>query len=654
MSQTGLFEPFANRMEQVVLSPELIRGHRLDVWAEHFQLGTAGYRDLENVNDLFDLDVPFNPVTMAILTEASCRLYRSGDVIHLGGEVRPWTQEYINLAARIYAAHGIVCRLRGERDVDGPIRTTPIWMSSFGCFHEELAGGENFTASHSQSYKGGRKPMDGRGMQLLDGAAVIEAGVRDIVRQALAGGYVIRLAPTDSDRIREDFDVTAAYADYLQSVIPEELLNETRQAGRAGFRAAISTEGGSMGRTARKIFELLDLPTGPGGLVDFRHFEERPDYYGIGIVDGVNHGVDPGKWQIYKNIGARELLLGGEADVFFIWDPDGDRFNMVTRAPAVQAKKAIVNGLEVEEAGDNAIVYFKPNQIYFMLLAFRLEFLQQAGLLRKFHWLLMETYPTSRSLVELATRFEIPTFHTPVGFKHFGNATAHLEEQLLVGAGELTLTDVREAAHRFPRDTRVLLMAEESGGAAMGGVEPLRSRMGARQMLALKEKDAFQVGVLALALAARLHRERISFAEYYVDRLDRYGIRYRHYERRDVTLFDESLTGGARERAMADGHRRKDAAVAFFRGLADRFTAGTLNAGQVTAGLQARAGSQFVFPPVQDIFWAGDGTFVQFDGLWFQLRSSGTDAVLRYYAEGRMREEVRQLNAAMANLDLAD
>ena len=654
MTPTPLFEPFARREERIVLTAGLIRRHRLDAWAGRFQLGTAGYRDLENVQDLHDLDVPFNPATMAILTEAACRLYRPGDTVHLGGEVRPWTQEFINLAARIYAARGIAVRVRGECDADGPIRTTPIWMSSFGCFYEELSGGENFTASHSQSFKGGRKPMDGSGMQLLDGAAVIEAGVRDIVREALAGEYVVRLAPADSPLIRADFDVTAPYVEYLKSVIPADLLDGVREAGRRGFRAAVSTEGGSMGRTTRRIFSQLDLPAGPGGVVEYRHFEERPDYYGIGVVDGVNHGVDPGKWQVYQNVGAEELLLAGGADVFFLWDPDGDRFNMVTRAPAAAVKRAVINGLEVGRSGEPAIVYFKPNQIYFMLLAFRLEHLREAGLLDQDRWGLMETYPTSRSLAELAARFGVPVFHTPVGFKHFGNACARLEEQVRDGAGELSLQDARGREHRFARDTRILLMAEESGGAAMGGLEPLRSRSGARQMLALREKDACQVGVLALALAARLHREGSSFAEYYLDRLDRYGIRNRFYERRDVTLFDESLQGEARERAMAAGNRRKDAAVRFFRGLADRFAGGELNAGRVTAELQARAGAQFVFPPVQDIFWAGDGTFIQFDGAWFQLRSSGTDAVLRYYAEGRLLEEVRQLNAALGALDLPE
>jgi len=61
-----------------------------------------------------------------------------------------------------------------------------------------------------------------------------------------------------------------------------------------------------------------------------------------------------------------------------------------------------------------------------------------------------------------------------------------------------------------------------------------------------------------------------------------------------------------------------------------------------------------VFPPVQDVYWAGDGTLIEFDGLWWQLRASGTDAVLRYYAEGKLREEVRWLNDALMRLDVSE
>ena len=57
-------------------------------------------------------------------------------------------------------------------------------------------------------------------------------------------------------------------------------------------------------------------------------------------------------------------------------------------------------------------------------------------------------------------------------------------------------------------------------------------------------------------------------------------------------------------------------------------------------------------PPVERAFRAGDGTLIEFTGLWFELRASGTDAVLRYYMEGRDAATVGALNEAFTNLDL--
>jgi phosphomannomutase len=311
------------------------------------------------------------------------------------------------------------------------------------------------------------------------------------------------------------------------------------------------------------------------------------------------------------------------------------------------------SGME-SEPGDETrcLVYYNPNQIYFMLLAYRLELLAEAGGLDEADWLLLETYPTSRSLAELARWYGLPVFFTPVGFKHFGQSLRLLEEQMKNGEEQLQLTDSRGKLHKFRGPLNILLMAEESGGAAWGGSQPMTSRSGANRMLALKEKDAFQVGVTAMALAAELKLSGSSFARFYLDRLDKYRIHYHHYQRRDVTLFDESLKGPARETARTEGNRRKESAVRFFRNLADRVFEGELNPGQVTRILQERCGTSFVFPPVQEIFWAGDGTFIQFEGMWWQLRASGTDAVLRYYAEGDEKMAVRVLNDAMLRLDV--
>ena len=191
---------------------------------------------------------------------------------------------------------------------------------------------------------------------------------------------------------------------------------------------------------------------------------------------------------------------------------------------------------------------------------------------------------------------------------------------------------------------RLLIMAEESGGAAMGPAKPMVSRHGNRTCLAAKEKDAMQIGVMALCLAARLHNGGGNFAGYYLELLEKFETRYRFYERRDITLFDEALKGEAREQAQDAGNALKEATVAFFGSLEG------MSAAAATADLLERMPAGSALPTISRIFHAGDGTFIEFDGLWFELRASGTDAVLRFYMEGRDQELVAELNEALTRL----
>jgi phosphomannomutase len=647
-----LFTPFADLRETIRLDAALCADAKLAEWAAQFKLGTAGYRDLLDPADFFNSGVPFNALTAAVFLEARARLaVRHGlRALHVGGEVRPHTQSLIDLAARIYAAHGLRVHLRPHG-----LRTTPIWLSSFGVFYEELDGGENFTASHSQSYKGGWKPMDGDGGQLLAMAPEIEDGVRALVAAAAAGGVAITLAPATDPLIRRDFDPLDAYVDVLRQVVPAPLLQEIVPAAAAGFHAAFCTEGGSMGATARRVFGALGIGCDTEGPVFFTHEAEHSDYHGIGQLDGRNHGVDPGKWQVYKHVGAQALLRERRCDVFFIWDPDGDRFNMVTVAPAALAATASAAGLEVDPLdAERCLVFFKPNQIYFMLTALKLEGLAAAGALEAHDWITATTFPTSRSIGEIAEvtgrrlGATLPRFQVPVGFKYFAELVGSLEKQTAAGVSPATARDVTGRTVSLGARPRMLIMAEESGGAAMGFAEPVTSRHGARRSLAPKEKDAMQIGVLALCLGARLHVEGGSFAGYYLAALDRYDTTYRFYERRDLTLFDESLQGEAREAAKAAGNARKDATVAFFASLEGR------SADAIAAALRAGLPAGTALPPVERAFRAGDGTMIEFTGLWFELRASGTDAVLRYYMEGRDAATVGALNEAFTGVTLPD
>lgn len=643
------------RAVTIIYTDGFFRKNDLYRWIADFKLGTAGYRDTINMENFFATDAPYNAHTIMIVAEAMARIYnRKGyGSIHLGGEVRRYTSRIINLVGRIFAAHGVTVHLNEEKE------TTPIWASSFGVFYNELDGGANVTASHSQSYKQGFKPLDEKGMQLLDMADEIRDEVKHIGEEASEGRFSIRLSPTGSPHIRNDFRYLEAYARYLEDIIPDEALRLIREAQAGGMKVGISTVGGSMHENSLPVFEHFGINAGPGGMLRYMHWEKRDDFCRVGVIGGEDYGCDPTKAIIYRNIGLKERLISGEIHLGFIWDPDGDRFNIVTIADISVAERARQIGLEVEEAAENAkcIVYFKPNQIYFLNTALRLEMMARSGDLFKYDFVIGTTYPTSRSIGELAEVFNkryarefekqgtmIRVFHTPVGFKHFGNLVGELEAGLQEG-GEVAVKDALGRNVSFGSRPRILIMAEESGGAAMGGLSWTMSRQGRRRSLAMKEKDGMQIAMMNLGIMSKLFLEKKSFAQLYIEKIEEYDILYRYYERIDKKLFDEALTGKARERANAIGNQAKDYMVDTFRA----FTKGKTPAA-VRAELQELVGDRVSVPDVKHVFWAGDGTYIDFGDFWFELRASGTDAVLRFYIEGKEKQILDSVNRAFVRI----
>ncbi len=648
----------SNQAVKITYTKNFFQNHGLLKWVSEFKLGTAGYRDTINLTDLFKTDAPYNAHTIMMIAEAMGRIYvrRGYSSVHLGGEVRRFTREIIQLVSRIFAAHGISVHLHSDKV------TTPIWASSFGVFYNELDGGANVTASHSQNFKQGFKPIDEKGMQLLSMADEIRDEVKNIGEEAMAGGYSIILSADPSPNIKKDFHYIDAYADYLKDIIPEEAFQLIRQAQGAGMKVGVSTMGGSMHENSMPIFNHFGISTGSDGMIQYFHWEKRDDFHRVGEIDGENYGCDPGKPVIYRNIGLKEKLLAGEIDFGFIWDPDGDRYNMVTIADASIAPKAEEIGLEVEkmQGRDKCIAYFKPNQIYFINTALKLEMIARSGELFQYDWVISTTYPTSKSIGELADVFnrryavefanngtKIRLFRTPVGFKYLGNMVSEIERQLSEGKSKVVLKDTTGEEISLGRRPRILILAEESGGAAMGGSEWIRSKNGKRESLSIKEKDGMQIALMNLSIMGKLFIERKSFTQLYIEKIEEYDIQYRYYYRIDKKLFDESLIGKAREGAREIGNRAKDFMVETFRSLTEGKTMG-----QVSGELRKMTGGQIPIPEVRRVFWAGDGTYIDFGKFWFELRASGTDAVLRFYIEGKEREVLEAVNKAF--VDVAD
>jgi phosphomannomutase len=635
--------PEEENWQEIHLTDEVVAAYNLNEWAQSFSLMTAGYRDQLDPSDASNPSVPFNLLTMAILGEARARALKLGlsagvaPQLHVGGETRPHTQDFIKILSRVYAANGITVHLRAE------INTTPIWYSSYGIFYNEFDGGDNLTASHSPYYKGGWKPMDSAGKQLLHEEKLIIAEVQRIVKDR----GILRLAPWSSPLIRIDFNVDEPYAQYLASVINKDSIDEIQRAAANGFCCAACPVGGSMKATTERLFRLIGIPTGDKGIIKYFYGEEDSHYHGIGMADTGDVGPDPGKSQVYRNIGAQQILLEGKASVVFIWDPDGDRFNLVTLASHVDAPRAKDLGLEVESfpGSDSCIVYFTPNQIYLMLTAYRLNLLKTSGVLHNHDWFVTRSITTSHSIDEIASLEGIPVASVRVGFKYLGTLSEWVEQRLdpkvpwHTPSGEEVL---------LGQEPRALIMCEESGGAVLGGAEQMISRTGKNKILALREKDGLQLGLASLSLAADLYNSNRSFAQYYSHLIENNNIRNRYFVRRDLRLYDESLTGEERERVKDEGMALKNKVVEFFQSLTkqDSFE-------KIQKQLNDKVAPGCTpFPIPTKVCFVGDGTLLEFGLFWCTIRASGTDALLRYYIEGHEKNEVQSFLDSLISLHI--
>lgn len=641
-------EPFENEWREIKISEELISLYSLDKWSEEFSLMTAGYRDQLNPNDANDPEVPFNLIVIAILGEAKARVFKRKSPpgkemhVHVGGETRPHTQKFIAILSRVYAAHNIKVHLRTHT------RTTPIWYSSFGVLYGEYQSGDNLTASHSPFFKGGWKPLDSSGKQLLEEEDEIISEVKNIV----SNREKIRLAPWESkEKIVYDFDVDEAYVKYQQSLIIDKCKDDIKQAIKKGFRCAACTSGGSMKATTERLFPMFGISTGEDGVIQYLFGEEDSQFHQVGQLNGEHFGPDPSKEQVYKHIGAQEILLSGKADLVVLWDPDGDRFNIVTITSDKQTEKAKTLGLEVDPyPGTNmSIVYFTPNQLFFMLTAYRIRILKESGLLSAYNWFVTPSISSSRSISELAEKENMPVAYVRVGFKYMGTFSEWLENRS--DPSESFVNAIGEKVS-FGKKPRALIMCEESGGAVFGGTELLLNKSGSKGMVALREKDGMQFCLMALSLATHLYNSGLSFAEYYCTMIEEYDIQHKFFNRRDVRLYDESLIGAELQIAKSDGIKTRDKIMDFFIKLTGK------SLGEIHYEINSRlAESDRELPRPTIVCKVGEGKLLEgmlmeFDVFWFLIRASGTDALIRYYIEGKDKSEIEAYQQSLINLSI--
>ncbi|MEW6089092.1 MAG: hypothetical protein AB1498_12400 [bacterium] len=642
-------DPYNNKEQKIEINELLVVEYSLVSWVENFSLMTAGYRDQLDPKDIANPEVAFNIITIAILGEAKARVFKrklkdnEQAHVHIGGETRPHTQEFICILSRIYSAHNIKVHLRKS------VTTTPLWYSSFGIFYNSYQSGDNITASHSQFFKGGWKPMDSCGKQLLAEEEELIAEVKNIVKNR----QTIKLAPWQpNENISYDFNIDEPYIKYQKSIVLKKSQDDILKAVKKGFRCSVCPVGGSMKKTTERLFQLFGIEIGENSVIQYFYGEEDQKYHGI----GGEYGPDPSKPQVYRNIGAQEILLDNKANVVFIWDPDGDRFNIVTIASANRAKYYSDLGLEVEiiPDSDKCIVYFTPNQIYLMLVSYRIDVLKSANLIDAYSWFVTTSISTSRSINEIALFYKLPVAKVPVGFKYMGTFAEWLENRLDINEPFITPDGEKVKIGKNPR---AIIMCEESGGAILGSSELLMNKTGTKGLIALREKDGMQLALITLSLASSLYNSNRSFADYYCGLIEKYKIKNKYFKRADVRLYDESLKGENLRKAKSIGIVKRDQTIKYFQGLAEQSSNGRPQE-DICNEINSKLPNGEKHLPVKEIEkicsigedGGGKGTLMEFQTFWCIIRASGTDALLRYYFEGQDKSEIEAYQRSIVNI----
>jgi phosphomannomutase len=163
-----------------------------------------------------------------------------------------------------------------------------------------------------------------------------------------------------------------------------------------------------------------------------------------------------------------------------------------------------------------------------------------------------------------------------------------------------------------------------------------------------------QIGLIMMALAAKLAKENSTPAAYYASIVKNRAIKWLHYVRKDLTLYDERLLGAPLQNAKLEGIRKRDRTMDFFKTLVDDYKNGNSTLQELRARINraAPAGVSAVFPDILTVAWIGDGPMFESADVRFIMRASGTDAVLRYYLEGTHEESLNGVLNLVTQLDI--
>ena len=621
-------------------------------YAKEAKVSTAGIRGPQNILFPQDTRFPINLVGIVLATLAKALVarekYQGKEILKIAGrEVRYNSDLYLEAIARIQAAQGIKTLVPEGR------KTIPIWLASFLAFKLDLLGGEYITSSHGISVKNATKDLNSQGSQYLPEESLeFVDKIKEIFEETEKKGiYEIRIAKNDSPLIDEKImksleDGTNLYVEYLKSGVAQK--HNLNLIKNLEDKIIIENVGGSAYRTLSRVLKKLDISE---KFVWF-NTEEDPFFHSIGKYDHTPKGE---KAFYDYSVDATVLAKRPDGKKYFpvietmhyeeklkdmpylttvlITDPDHDRLTIAQKETILRAPKLEEAGIDYIKLDDKSILtIFTANQAFLMLMDFQAKQLKAQGLWDNHPRFMIKTTASALSWDEWAKHQGVKVVNVPVGFKEIANIMKKVELKLKTNPDkEVLVDDVFSNTINLGVNPRLIFAGEESGGMIMGTEDLIKSNSG-RFAIAMREKSATEAIIVASALIASL--ENVSLSRNLVRIFDECSIKGRFDTRIDIAYYNESEPDIEKlKKSKTEGEKKRTENDLFYLTMAIAVKEGKMTLDDVKEVLND-AFKSLCFDNLLSIKFVGDGTYLEFNDKFIEIRPSGTDAKTKAYGAG--------------------
>lgn len=632
-------------------------------YAKEAKVSTAGIRGPQNILYPQDTRFPINLVGIVLATLAKALVakekYNGKKILKIAGrEVRYNSDLYLEAISRIQAAQGIKTLVPENK------KTIPIWLASFLAFKLDLLGGEYITSSHGISVKNATKDLNSQGSQYLPEESIeFVDKIQEIFDETEKNGkYEIKIAASDNPLIDEEImkkleDGTNLYVEYLKSgVAQKHNLNLIKELDE---KIIIENVGGSAYRTLSRVLKKLDI----SDKFVWLNIDEDPFFHSIGKYDHTPKGekafydysVDatvtskrPNGEKYYPVIETmhydEKLKDYPFLTAVLITDPDHDRLTIAQKESILRIPKLEEAGIDYIKLDDKSILtIFTANQAFLMLMDFQAKQLKAQGLWNNHPRFMIKTTASALSWDEWAKHQGVEVVNVPVGFKEIANIMKKVELKLKNNPDEeIVVDDVFSNPINIGVNPRLIFGGEESGGMIMGTEELIKSKAG-RLAVAMREKSATEAIVIASALISQL--KDMSLSRYLVQIFDENNIKGRFDTRIDIAYYNESEPDIEKLKiSKTEGEKKRTENDLFYLSMAIAVKEERMTLDDVKEVLND-AFKSLCFDNLLAIKFVGDGTYLEFDDKYIEIRPSGTDAKTKAYGGG-LDKHVLELYAA--------